>query len=69
MLLKKHRPHEFIEKTVSLSLEARTELPAADGKMLLQAMLGQGGVGPAGQPALPPAIGESAASEPPPLGP
>jgi hypothetical protein len=41
VLLKRHRPSEYIEKTVSLSLTATTELPAADGKALLHAMLGQ----------------------------
>jgi hypothetical protein len=39
VLLKKHRPAEFIEKTVSMSLSASVELEAADGKALLQAML------------------------------
>lgn len=31
----------YIEKTMSMSLTATTELPAADGKALLHAMLGQ----------------------------
>ena len=50
VLLKKHRPNEYIEKTVSLSLTATTELPPEDGRQLLHAMFG-----PPGGQALPPA--------------
>jgi hypothetical protein len=41
VLLKKHRPLEYIEKNLSISASFTTELPDADGKALLHAMLGQ----------------------------
>lgn len=42
VLLKKHRPSEYIERNISISASFTTELPAEDGKQLLLAMFGQG---------------------------
>ena len=42
VLLKKHRPAEYMEKQISISASFTTELPAEDGKALLLAMFGQG---------------------------
>jgi hypothetical protein len=43
VLLKKHRPSEYIEKNLSISASFTTELPAEDGKALLLGMFGQPG--------------------------
>ena len=41
--LKAGRPAEYVEKAMTITASFSTELPAADGKALLQAMLGQPG--------------------------
>jgi hypothetical protein len=41
--LKAGRPMEYVEKNMSITASFTTELPPADGKALLQAMLGQPG--------------------------
>jgi len=46
ILLKKHRPGEYIEKNLTVTAHFTTELPAADGKVLLAAMFGQSAATP-----------------------
>jgi hypothetical protein len=41
--LKAGRPAEYVEKALTITASFSTELPPADGKALLQAMLGQPG--------------------------
>ncbi len=44
VLLKKFRPHEYIEKQISITASFSSELPVEDGRQLLHAMLGQHGL-------------------------
>jgi hypothetical protein len=42
VLLKKHRPAEYIEKNMTISASITTQLTPADGRAVLRAMLGLG---------------------------
>ena len=51
VLLKKHRPLEYIERNLTMSVSYTAELPVDDGRRLLEAMYGPPSSPP---PALPP---------------